>query len=76
MESKYKNSNAARLEGVTIAFQYPENRSALVGEFSKSGLKRECVDVGSIGPGAEGEEVFSALVFGSKDQMLAWQGHD
>lgn len=68
---RYKNENQIALDDVTITFEYPETAQPLVGDFSREGLKREKRDLGSIAPGTQGEETFSAIVFGAKDAQLS-----
>ncbi|MEK7576794.1 MAG: hypothetical protein AAB482_03835 [Patescibacteria group bacterium] len=66
----YKNDNQTSLENATITFEFPETSQPLVGEFSKTGLKREKRELGTLAPNVQGEEIFSAIVFGAKDSVL------
>ncbi|MEK7151053.1 MAG: hypothetical protein AAB783_02540 [Patescibacteria group bacterium] len=66
----YKNDNQVRLENATITFEFPETAQPLIGEFSRTGLRREKRDLGALAVNAQGEEVFSAIVFGAKDTTL------
>jgi hypothetical protein len=66
----YRNDNPIRLEDVSLTFEFPETSQPLVGEFSKAGIKREKRDLGMLAPGTQGEELFSAIVFGTKDASL------
>ena len=66
----YKNSNSAQLENAALIFDFPEGSQPLVGEFSKTGLRRERREVGTVSQNSSGEEVFSAIVFGHKGASL------
>lgn len=66
----YKNNNSTPLEDAALIFDFPDGSQPLVGEFSKTGLRRERRDIGTVQPGSSSEEIFSAIVFGPKDSTL------
>lgn len=66
----FKNNNSTPLEDAAIIFDFPDGSQPLVGEFSKTGLRRERRDIGTVQPESSSEEIFSAIVFGPKDSTL------
>lgn len=67
---KIKNANTTKLESVEVSFEFPPGSQPVVGDLSENGLKKERHTIGTLEPGESKEEIFSAIVFGSKDQVL------
>ena len=66
----YRNDNAIALEDAELVFQFPESAQPVVGEFTQRGLNREVIQLGTIEPGVQGQEIFSAILFGEQDADL------
>lgn len=66
----YQNDNAATLENAAIVFEFPPTAQPVAGSFTKTGLKRERRELGTLAPGKKGEEIFTALLFGAEGQTL------
>ncbi|MEK7642896.1 MAG: hypothetical protein AAB372_00365 [Patescibacteria group bacterium] len=66
----YKNGNKTPLENAVLVFEFPNGTQPVVGEFSKTGLKREKRELQTLGPEAVSEEIFQGIVFGPKDSIV------
>ena len=69
----YENKNDIALDKAVLVFQYPPMSQPLVGGYIKGGLRAERRELGAINPGDKKEEFFSAIIFGSQEEILKGQ---